>query len=186
VQSTVFDISSAGALTQVPGSPFPALQGTFLQAIDPSTRFLYAIDNTSQVGKPVVGSAQAFAIGSDGTLTVAPGPPVTTGLNPTAATAVVVPSGSFLYVANTDSNDISGFAVDSCTGALAPVPGKNAPAGNHPVAIASFGNFIYVPNQSSQDISAFAVSADGTLSPVPGSPFPVGASPASEIVAAKP
>ena len=119
-------------------------------------------------------------------LTAVPGPPVTTGLNPTAATAVVAPSGSFLYVVNTASNDISGFAVDSCTGALTSVPGQNARSGNQPVAVASFGHFIYVANQHSQDISAYAVNADGTLRQIAGSPFSVGASPVSEIVVTRP
>jgi hypothetical protein len=189
---TVFGISSTGVLTQVAGSPFSALQGIGFQgtgqtqAIDPSSRFLYVIDNASEFGKPVAGDVRAFAIGSNGTPMPVPGAALATGLNPTAATAVVVPSGSFLYVANTASNDISGFAVDSCTGALTPVPGQNAQAGNQPVAVASFGNFLYVANQNSQDISAYTVDTDGTLRPIAGSPFSVGASPASEIVVTKP
>jgi DNA-binding beta-propeller fold protein YncE len=54
----------------------------------------------------------------------------------------------FVYIANSDSADVSGYAIDSNTGALAPVPGSPFPAGLRPVSatVDPSGRFAYVPN----------------------------------------
>jgi 6-phosphogluconolactonase len=49
---------------------------------------------------------------------------------------VVDPTGTFAYVANQNSNDISVYAVDSTTGALTQVPGSPFAAGDNPRAVA--------------------------------------------------
>jgi 6-phosphogluconolactonase (cycloisomerase 2 family) len=49
---------------------------------------------------------------------------------------VVDPTGSFLYVANASSGDVSVFAITASTGALSMVNGSPYTAGNLPSAIA--------------------------------------------------
>jgi DNA-binding beta-propeller fold protein YncE len=49
---------------------------------------------------------------------------------------VVDPSGQFAYVANTHSNDVSVYVVDSATGVLTPASHSPFAAGNQPRAIA--------------------------------------------------
>jgi 6-phosphogluconolactonase (cycloisomerase 2 family) len=49
---------------------------------------------------------------------------------------VVDPSGQFVYAANYNSGDISAYAVDAATGALAPVAGSPFAAGSQPHSIA--------------------------------------------------
>ena len=86
----------------------------------------------------------------------------------------------FAYVANSGSNDISAYTIDSTTGALSLVIGSPFTAGYWPylVAVDPSGKFVYAPNNHSNDISAYTIdSATGALSPVSGSPFAAGNAP---------
>lgn len=96
----------------------------------------------------------------------------------------IPPIIGFLYI-NDDGNPntVSGFRVGA-DGTLIPLPGSPFPTGG----TGNFGgffaapriraalerDFLYATNSSSGDISGFAIAADGTLTPVPGSPFPTG------------
>src|SRR6516165_923211 len=65
----------------------------------------------------IPGSVSAYTIDpTRGVLTEIAGSPFPAGTN--SHSVAVNPSGRFLYVANHDSNDVSGFAVDSGSGAL--------------------------------------------------------------------
>ena len=59
----------------------------------------------------------------------------------------------------------------------APSRVRRSAAGNDPVDVIVHpsGRFAYVANQVSSDVSAFRIGQDGSLSPVPGSPFKAGA-----------
>jgi 6-phosphogluconolactonase len=96
---------------------------------------------------------------------------------------------SFVYVTNSGSNTISGFRVGS-GGSLTPVPGSPFPTGGalpEGVAISppgpAAGGRLYVANFASNNVSAFRINADGSLTPVAGSPFPAGPSPMQPVVA---
>jgi 3-carboxymuconate cyclase len=87
------------------------------------------------------------------------------------------PAG-FLYVANGWTGNISAYAIDQATGALAEAPGSPFLAGVNPVSIVAdaSGRFVYVTNAGTfftgNTISAFRVDElTGALTPVPGSPF---------------
>jgi DNA-binding beta-propeller fold protein YncE len=75
-------------------------------------------------------------------------------------------------------------------GALAPVPGSPFPAGSNPrsVTVDPTGSFVYVANCGGGlcfgpgSVSAYAIGTDGSLAPVPGSPFPAGSGPVSVTV----
>ena len=110
---------------------------------------------------------------STGALT-ADGNAVGTGAVPSAI--ALTPSGSALFVANSGSNSISSYSINSdatLTPASATTPTGTTPMG---LAIDSGGKFLFVANQGSSSISVFSINGTG-LTAVPGSPFttiPVG------------
>jgi alpha-tubulin suppressor-like RCC1 family protein/6-phosphogluconolactonase (cycloisomerase 2 family) len=121
-----------------------------------------------------------------GALTPIPGSPFNSpGFAPEHLAAD--PLGRFLWVANawttcdpSVTGTIGTLRIDPVTGALTPV-GTLAPVGNLPLWVTTdpLGRFVFVVNHciSSTDcsqgtVSVFSVNqSDGTLTPVPGSPF---------------
>src|ERR1700735_5082528 len=65
----------------------------------------------------------------------------------------------FVYVANQNSNNVSGYRVGA-DGGLTPVVGSPFPAGVGPssVAVDVFGNYAYVSNQSG-NVSAYRITS---------------------------
>ena len=116
---------------------------------------------------------------NSGILTQLTGSPITAG---SAVQSIVIhPSNKFLFAANTGENDISLFTISSL-GALNEVTPRTsvAPSGSAPMVLAmdSAGNFLYVGNAGSNNVSIFSIAAGtGALTPVAGSPFPLGISP---------
>ncbi len=169
--------ASSGALTQVAGSPFPTVNDPASVTFDPSGSFAYATNLNNA-------TAQAYSINpSTGALTAlslivtqaAPGDLVGTG-----GAAGVTYTPKFAYVANQQSNNVSGYAINAGTGALTPVAGSPFGAGSSPasVAVNPSGTFAYVANAGSSSVSAYAIDAStGGLAPVAGSPFAIGTSP---------
>lgn len=86
----------------------------------------------------------------------------------------VDPTRRFAYVANANSNSISGFVINPSNGNLIAVPGSPFAAGTspHAVIVDPTGKYAYASNLASGNISAYAVNAQtGTLTPITGSPF---------------
>src|SRR5215469_15874408 len=79
----------------------------------------------------------------------------------------------FVYVANHDSSDISGFHVDSVTGSLTPLPDLPLSLDFAPASIVSSpdGRFLYVTGENKLFIWVYKIDAYGRLSPLPGSPI---------------
>jgi len=162
---SVFSVDSGtGALTAV-GSPAPANNGPTEILITPSGKFVYVTNPSSgfitafKFAGGVLGSGSAFGSGL-------------------GVSAIAVESGEhFLYAANTTANTISGFAIDSVSGALTAVPGSpfstTAGAGPSAMAVDTLNKFLYVATAgSSFSIWAFTFDATtGTLAPVTNSPF---------------
>ena len=165
---SVFSVASGtGALTEVVGSPFPGNNGPTEILITPSGKFVY-------VTNPSIGFITAFTF-AGGVLSPVPGSPFASGRG---VSAVAVESGEhFLYAANTIANTISGFAIDSTTGALTAVPGSpfSSAAGTGPSAMSmdTANKFLYVATQGSADsIWAFTWNTTtGTLTAASNSPF---------------
>jgi 6-phosphogluconolactonase (cycloisomerase 2 family) len=91
----------------------------------------------------------------------------------------VTPSGKFAYVTD-GANDVSVFAIDATTGALAPAMVGPYVTGQNPEAVAvdPSGTYLFVANANGMstpgesNVAAFAIDAStGVLTPVPGSPF---------------
>ena len=124
-------------------------------------------------------SITAYSIGPSGELSEdVPGSPFATDTGP--HTMAVDPSGTVLYTANdgppTATNpvpgSISGFTIDSSTGALTAVQGNPLPIPvQGPISIDPMGRFLFIPEPTG--VSVYTINtATGALSEVAGSPFP--------------
>jgi len=117
------------------------------------------------------GSVSAFAMDSSGSLSLIVGSPF-----PAGAGAEFLAFDSVhksLFVSNQGANSISAFSVNTGTGMLTVVPGSPFATGARPTGIVvdPAGKFVFVANQAADSISVFSISANGSLSPVAGSPF---------------
>src|ERR1039458_1085529 len=131
----------------------------------PSKKFLYAINSSSHAN-----SISIFNVASDGTLTLSGTPTPAGGSGPDAA--VIDPSGKYLLVTNSFTNNVSVFAIDPGTGALSP-RGLPVPANADPseILITPSGKFVFVTNPEIGMVTAFSFSnSNGALAQVPGSP----------------
>ena len=72
---SAYSISSNGALTPVPGSPFPAGLGPLSVAVDPMAKFAYVANIDSN-------DISAYSIASNGALTPVPGSPFRARVKP--------------------------------------------------------------------------------------------------------
>src|SRR5579864_5412448 len=132
------------------------------------------------VSAALPGSSQIAVYREDpnsGVLTALSGSPFPSGAGPQSI--AIHPSGKFLYAANgaQGENDVSLFNIAS-DGSISEVTPRT-PVGTLPkiLTMDASGNFLYVANAGSNNVSAFSVSAsNGALTPVQGSPFPVGLS----------
>src|SRR6266480_1351672 len=150
-------------------------------SVHAQSTFVYTNNNESP------NTVTAFSVGPGGTLTLVGSPFPTggngTGLFSASNTATVTIRKKFLYVANTGSNNISGFSINTTTGALTPVPDSPfATKGDGSffgisLAVTPNGKFVYAGNAGSGDISAFSVGSNGALTSIAGSPFFVGDAP---------
>jgi 6-phosphogluconolactonase (cycloisomerase 2 family) len=166
---SAFAIDANGAVTQVSGSPFGAAAGAEFMAFDSVHKLLFVNNQTAN-------SVSAFSINtSTGMLSAVPGSPFATGSRPTAVAAD--PAGRFIFVANQASNSIGVFSVGA-NGTLTQVTGSPFAASSpYGLSVNPSGTVLYATNFPDSQISdlntvsAFAVSANGTLSPITGSPF---------------
>ena len=167
--------ATTGALTAVAGSPWLVGSNklTMGLAVDPTGRFLYAANTTSN---DIVG----YSIdGNTGTLTPLASSPFAGGSGPERL--AIAPTGTLLYATNGNSNTISGYALNTNTGALTPLPGSPTPTGLLPrgLVIDPSGQLLYVANVAGDTVSAFSLnSTSGALAPL-GSPASTGSAPFS-------
>ncbi|MGA8440573.1 MAG: hypothetical protein WB762_11315 [Candidatus Sulfotelmatobacter sp.] len=134
-------VNSTGAPAAISGSPFPSGTNLFL-ATDPSGKLLYtSIDNSP-------GGIFAFSIGSAGALTPGSGSPFTipgkTVLN--SRPFGIVDTGSYVYAALSDPNQIAAFSTVSGSGALVPVPNSPFSAGVTPTTLVFANGLLYALN----------------------------------------
>jgi 6-phosphogluconolactonase (cycloisomerase 2 family) len=149
----VFSVS-AGTLTQV-GSPFRVSGGVGNLGIDPKASFLF-------VPNPSTNTVTVLRIQANGTLAFSAGA-FATGTTPLAA--ATNPSGTFLYVANSGSANLSQFQLNTSTGELTALTNSVAATGTQPsqIILDPDTKFIFVVNQQSNTISEFSQNSDGTL-----------------------
>jgi 6-phosphogluconolactonase (cycloisomerase 2 family) len=168
----VFGIAANGALTPVPGSPFPDGGAGISAGIDincASNRVFagYAASQT-QVG--------VFNLAANGSLSHIAGSPFTFASGANSNVALLNPNENLLFVSNQGSNTITVLNV-AANGTLTLAQGSPFanPGGNQPSGMATnrAGAFLYAANFNNT-VSVFRVEADGKLTPVTGSPFNTG------------
>jgi 6-phosphogluconolactonase len=190
--------TNTGALTQISAGPSPTGVGPYSIAIDPVNNGFVYVTNLDD------GTVSAYSInGSTGALTSVPGSPFNVGSQPSSVAVAIevqldsagfpIDVNSFLYVAN--AGNVSGFSVNSNTGALTPIAGSPFTAGTNPasVTVDPAGKFAYVANTgeeyagSTGSVSGFSIDATtGALTPIAGSPWPVNDNPYAIVTTAGP
>jgi DNA-binding beta-propeller fold protein YncE len=124
---------TTGALTPIPGSPFPTGLNPYSVTVDPTGQFAYVANANSN-------NVSAYTInGTTGALTPVAGSPFPAGSFPFSVT--VDPMSQFAYVANCTSincsanSNVSAYTINGTTGALTPVAGSPFPAGSGPISV---------------------------------------------------
>ncbi|MGA8503821.1 MAG: beta-propeller fold lactonase family protein [Candidatus Sulfotelmatobacter sp.] len=161
---SVFSIdSSSGVLTQVPNSPFFIGLTPLNMVLTPSGNFLYVSVAGGQIGTDY-GSILGFSV-SSGSLQLL-NPPLTSadGVNPNGL--VIDPSGSYLYVANTQSNSISILSIsppNTPPGTLQEVIGSPLEDTQYIYPFALLmdpkGQYLYVANQGSSNVAVYSIDS---------------------------
>jgi hypothetical protein len=178
----VYQIGTDGSLTAATGSPFSTgslVPGTL--TTDGLGKYLYITQNSSTNTGTEIG---AYAIGTDGALTIVPGSPFAFPMGQVQGE----PSGKFLIgttgnavpVSGVDLNELFVFAISS-TGTLTEVPNSPFPTVFSPFSITvqpnSGGNLVYSfgLNDTATGFNApeaYQIDATtGALTAVSGSPF---------------
>jgi DNA-binding beta-propeller fold protein YncE len=164
---SAFDISSTGALTPVPGSPFASGGTTDLGvAASLDGKHLFVANANS-------GNISVFSVATDGSLTPIAGSPFASPGGPTGV--AVSPDGKRLYVTGQLTANVRAFDI-AANGALTPVAGSPFAAGAraYGVSVTPDGKHVYVANRDAGTVSGYDVAPDGSLTPVPGSPVGAG------------
>jgi 6-phosphogluconolactonase (cycloisomerase 2 family) len=182
---SAYTIDPAGALTPIPGSPFPT--GPAVSFPGPSAmvvtgNFLYvALAGTSSANNQIV----AFSIDQNtGVLGAVAGSPFTTGTDPLymLLTPSTVFNQTLLYTANIRDNTISAFIADETTGLLtqvsgSPYSGASTLAGLATISTSSGKDFLYAADQGGSILCYSINYTTGELQATSGSPFSTGGSP---------
>jgi 6-phosphogluconolactonase len=177
--------TSTGTLTPLSGTAFNPTLNTWQGytagvtpsaiAVDPTGRFVYVTDKTSN---QILG--YSIDTSATGNLTALVSSPFGTGLYPVSLT--IDPRGKFLYVVNYNSSSVSSFAINVGTGSLSSVAGTSFTTEAQPTCVTidpALGIYLYTSNYLAGSISAGKLSPNtGALQGVANSPFPVSALPA--------
>ena len=168
-----FERHADGALTAIPGSPFPAggggsgaglaSQGALQLSAD--GRYLLAVDAASN-------QVSVLRFGFNGVPQLVGAPVSSNGEDPVS----IAVSGNLVYVANAGAREpnVTGFRL-GWNGVLYPLPDSTValPAGSGPddVLFDPTGQKLVVPLVNTSTIESFRVGWDGRLVAAPGSPF---------------
>ena len=188
---------AAGVLTLTSSSPstWEGAQGTLISSITFSSA-----GNVAYLGQVAGGTSGAPTLicavnFASGALTI------TGSLQPAnhgaASEIAISPTAPFLYSINSTGNVANAFTISSTGSSLTENSGSPYPVPNAPTSlfVHPSGSFLYVsnenqgyqttisPSQYSGSISGYSISpSNGSLAPVPGSPFAAGINPVSIVV----
>jgi 6-phosphogluconolactonase len=134
-----FAIGSNGALSPVPGSPFPIPAPSFITNTQP-----YAIVDTGNfVYVALSADKQIAAFSVDhgtGALTLLPGPRFSAGNSPSGFAL----ANNFLYVVNAGDGTVSGYSINLGSGVLTPIPGSPFGSGGETLTTDPSGKYLYL------------------------------------------
>lgn len=170
-----FHVNPDGSLAAIVTNPSPA-PGAFSAQFAPDGKLV--VSETGPAGQVGASAISSYSVLANGNLS-----PVSQSVH-TFGDAncwnAITPNGSFAYVSNAGSSNISGFAIGT-GGVLTPIGatilGSN-PAGatNLDITISADGKFLYTLNATVGKIGLFAINSDGTLTELPQiSGFPAAA-----------
>jgi len=163
----------SGALTQVPGSPFPAGSYPDAVVVAPNGKFVYVANQTYPYYQ---GYISIYAINpATGELTAVEESPFFDNEGEPYGLAIN-PTGQFLYTPGVFTDVVSGYNVNPTSGNLTSISGSFGTASQpEGIAIDPTGRFVYASNSLSDDVSAYTINpTSGALTQVEGSPFPTG------------
>lgn len=168
---SAFLIGGDGALTPVIGSPFPTGgMGAPGFGFSNNQAAVSMTGNFLFVTNALTSNVSAFSINpSTGILTSVPGSPFAT--NGVTNMLASTPDGQFLMVAN--NNGVTAFSI-AVNGSLAPVSTAPLPFANplpDGIKVAPNGRFLAVALGFTGSTVMFVIESNGSLTPVPGSPF---------------
>lgn len=162
----VFAISSTGAITQVPGSPFAANASVSDIRSNCASNRVFTADNGSAYD-------DAYTMSDDGTLTHVAGSPFyngATGNGPNSWDLAIAPNGKYVFTSDSFSGDLTSFAVGQ-NGALSQT--NNSPFNTGVwlggIAVTARGDYLYYTTFPYQPVvTGLRINPDGSLSPVSG------------------
>jgi len=176
----IYQISSAGLLTALTGSPLALYTGNGSTAtvvaptgmlITPNNSYVYASLGSLGVQVLTLGTGGALSTGTAATILA----PLSTSTSPSDAGVASDPNSLFLFVAELNTG-LREFSIGT-GGSLKEVSGSPYAVGTGPTSVLldPTGSYVYVANKGSNNISAFTLTAaSGKLTAVAGQPFASG------------
>jgi 6-phosphogluconolactonase len=171
-----FDVGKNEKLTSIHGSPYQVTCPGFCTSNPDDVviggSYLYSVDTYGWY-------VSSFSIAKNGALTELNSYPTHYGPQEAALT----PSGTYMYVTNGASADISAYGV--AAGVLTQLTGSPFKAGGTPsgIVMTSNGKYLYVADYGDGTISGYSISGDGALVQLKGSPFADGSGVAPTAIA---
>lgn len=167
---SLFKLSSSGAITEVTPRVNAGSAPTTM-VMDAAGKYLY-------VGNSASDDISVFSIDATTGLLTPVAQSLTGALNVSIGMSPfnlrLSPSGNVLYVTGQGTTGIvQAFAVNAGQFSNQPVPGSPFTTGNGPygLTIDSGGKYLYTANSLDNSISEFKINSDGSLAPLPNSPF---------------
>jgi sugar lactone lactonase YvrE len=173
----VYDVGDDGRLSPAAGSPHDISFRPIDLRPHPAGRLLVALAEVAGRRRVVV-----LNVAADGGLTHVAGSPFDAGHD--VRSMAVSRDGARLFVADRDRHAIEAFAFDERGGlhAIASTPATVAESG---MLIVDRGDrYLYASRMEAGVVDGWAIGDDGSLTPVPGSPFTAGPRVASMVVTA--
>jgi 6-phosphogluconolactonase len=176
----IYQISSAGLLTALTGSPLalytgngttPTVVAPTGMLITPNNSYVYASLGSLGVQVLTLGTGGALSTGSGVTILA----PLSTSTSPSDGGVASDPNSLFLFVAELNTG-LREFSIGT-GGSLKEVSGSPYAVGTGPTSVIldATGSYVYVANKGSNNISAFTLTAaSGKLTAVAGQPFASG------------
>jgi 6-phosphogluconolactonase len=168
---SAFVIGDDGALTPIPGSPFPTLG----QA--PNGIAVNATGTRVFVANLFSNNVAVFDVAINGALSHVLGSPFTVAAQP--VDLAVDTANSLLFATHNSSGTVGVYTI-GIGGSLTPIVGSPfATGGGTTLGLGTDAAFsrLYAANGASANVSGFDIGIGGTLTAVPGSPFAAGTIP---------